>query len=74
MSSTSYTPNVLAFHVRSLDLPLVSQNSEESVANQYSQTEAPDEGDGVEEVGVTRPGINPKVVKCWAQKRRVQKH
>ena len=73
MFSISYTTDVHALHVWTLDLPFVPQNGEESIADQDGQTKTPDQGDGVEEVGVTRPGIDPKVVKCWAQKRRVQK-
>ena len=64
-----YLPNVLALHLRPIDLPFISKHGKERVSNDLRKAKAPDESDGVEKVGVSRAGVYPEVVECWAQKR-----
>ena len=47
-----YLPNVLALHLRPFDLPFISKHGKQGVGNDLRKAKAPDEGDGVEKVGV----------------------
>lgn len=53
--------------------PLIPQTGIDEIRLQNQQREIPDEGDGVEEIGVAAAGVDPEVVERRAQKRGVQK-
>lgn len=61
-----YLPNVLAFHLRPLNLPFIPKHGKKGVGDDFRKAKAPDESDGVEKVGVAGAGIYPEVVECWA--------
>ena len=65
--SVSYTPDILALHVWTLDFPFISQHSKESVSDEYGQTQTPDQGDGIEEIRISGAGVYPQVVECWTE-------
>ena len=67
-----YLSDILALHLRSLDLPFVSKYGEKGIRNDLGQAETPDKGDGIEEVGVAGTCVYPEVVEGGAEQGRVQ--
>ena len=57
-----YPLHSFSFHLWSLDLPLVTKNRKEHVPHQHRESQTPDQSDGIKEVGISRAGINPKMV------------
>lgn len=57
-----YLPDIFAFHLRSLDLPLVSQDSKQRIGQDDRESQVPNQSDGIEEVGVARSSIYPQVI------------
>ena len=58
-----YLPHILAFHLRPLELPFISEDSKEGVCQYKHKTETPNEGDGVEKVRIAGAGVDPEMVK-----------
>ena len=61
-----YLPNILTLHLRPFNLPFISKHGKEGVGDDLREAEAPDESDGIEEIGVAGAGIYPEVVECRA--------
>lgn len=53
-------------------LPFVSKSREDSVRQQYRKAKAPDQSNGVEEVGVARAGVNPEMIERGTQESGVE--
>lgn len=53
-------------------LPFISEDSEDAVGEEDGKSQAPDESDGVEEVGVAGACVDPEVVEGWAKETGVQ--
>ena len=62
-----YLSDVFALHFRPLDLPFVSEHREEGIRNNLGQAETPDEGYGIEEVGVAGTCVYPEIVEGRAE-------
>lgn len=67
LNACLYLSDVLALHLRPLNLPLVSEYCEERIRNNLRQAETPDERDGIEEVGVAGTCIYPEIVESGAK-------
>ena len=70
--SSSNLPHILALHLGPLHLPLVPQHGKQRVAHNDRQAQAPDQGDGVEEVGVAGAGVDPEVIEGGAEEGSVE--
>ena len=66
-----YLSDFFVLHIRPLDLPFVSKYREKRIRDNLGQAKAPDEGDGIEEVGVAGTCVYPEIVKGRAQQGRV---
>lgn len=53
-------------------LPFVSEDSKDAIGEEDGESQTPDERDGVKEVGVTGPCVDPQVVEGWAEETGVQ--
>lgn len=67
MKGCLYLSDVFALHLGPLNLPFVSEYGEERIRNNLGQAEAPDERDGIEEVGVAGTCVYPEVVEGGAK-------
>lgn len=55
------------FEFRPLCFGFVPQHGPDAVANDKRQPQTPHQGDGVEEVCISRAGVDPEVVECWPE-------
>ena len=53
-------------------LPFVPESGEDGVSQQYGETQAPDQGNGVEEICISGSWVDPKVVESRSEKAGVQ--
>lgn len=56
---TLHLLDLLAFCFGMVLFPFISEHGEDAVGQEYRKAQTPDKGNGVEEVGVAGPGINP---------------
>ena len=66
-ASQSDMPDQLALHLWPFGLELVPQHGEYRICHDDGKPEAPDQGDGIEEVGIARSCIDPEVVEGRTQ-------
>ncbi len=64
--------NISTLHLRPFYFPLVSEYGEYRVSHDHREPEAPDQGYGIEKVGISRPRVYPKVVEGGAEKSGVE--
>ena len=67
-----YLPNLFPFAFGSVGLPLIPESGVHRICQKYQQRQAPDQCDGVKEVGISRSCVDPKVVEDGPEQRCIE--